>query len=132
MKIEGFGSASGSGSITQRHGSADPDPDPDPYQNVIDPQHCFVDVAPLTDFKTNKSDIPTLLNVTNVISGTLIITRGINLIILFISYNFVHSTACVSFLSANKITYRRKNISLCKNTRTCSDLIFHKKILLFS
>jgi hypothetical protein len=36
MKIEG----SGSGSITggQRHGSADPDP----HQNVMDPQHCWM------------------------------------------------------------------------------------------
>jgi hypothetical protein len=97
-KTAGPGSASGYGSISQRHESADPDPDQDPHQNVIDPQHCFVDVAPLTDFKTNKSEIPTLLNVTNVISGTLIITRGINLIILFISYNFVHNTVCHSFL----------------------------------
>jgi hypothetical protein len=31
----------GSGSISQRHGSADPDPP----QNVMDPQHCFVDQA---------------------------------------------------------------------------------------
>jgi hypothetical protein len=28
----------GSGSIRQRHGSADPNP----YQNVMDPQHCFI------------------------------------------------------------------------------------------
>jgi hypothetical protein len=34
MKIEG------SGSISQRHGSADPDPDP--HQNVMDPQHCYL------------------------------------------------------------------------------------------
>jgi hypothetical protein len=39
MKIEDFGSESGSGSISQRHGSADPDPDPDPHQNVMDLQH---------------------------------------------------------------------------------------------
>ncbi len=32
----------GSGSISQRHGSADPDTDPNPYQNVLDPQHCFI------------------------------------------------------------------------------------------
>jgi hypothetical protein len=35
MKIEE------SGSISQRHGSADPDLDPP--QNVMDPQHCFLD-----------------------------------------------------------------------------------------
>ncbi len=34
MKIAG----SGSRSISQRHGS----PDPDRYQNVKDPQHCFL------------------------------------------------------------------------------------------
>jgi hypothetical protein len=38
MKIEG--SESGSESISQRHGSADPDPDP--HQNVMDPQHCYL------------------------------------------------------------------------------------------
>ena len=32
----------GSGSISQRHGSEDPDPDPP--QNVMDPQHCLVEV----------------------------------------------------------------------------------------
>ncbi len=31
---------SGSGSIRQRHGFADPDPEP--YQNVIDPEHCYI------------------------------------------------------------------------------------------
>jgi hypothetical protein len=41
MKIEGSGSESGSGSICQSHGSADPDPDP--HQNVMDPQHWFLD-----------------------------------------------------------------------------------------
>jgi hypothetical protein len=41
MKIEGFGSASGSESISQRHGSADPDP----HQNVMDPQHWLVVVV---------------------------------------------------------------------------------------
>jgi hypothetical protein len=30
----------GSGSISQRHGSAEPDPDLP--QNVMDPQHCFL------------------------------------------------------------------------------------------
>jgi hypothetical protein len=38
MKIEG------SGSISQSHGSADPDPDLDPQQNVVDPQHCAVEI----------------------------------------------------------------------------------------
>jgi hypothetical protein len=33
---------SASGSISQSHGSADPDPDPDPHENVMDPQHWFV------------------------------------------------------------------------------------------
>ncbi len=33
---------SGSRSISQMHGSADPDPDP--HQNVMDPEHCFVDI----------------------------------------------------------------------------------------
>ncbi len=42
-KIAGSGSAAGSGSISQRHGSADPDPDPDPHQNVMDPQHWFLE-----------------------------------------------------------------------------------------
>ncbi len=37
-KIAGSGPASGS--ISQRHGS--PDPDPNPYQNVINPEPCFL------------------------------------------------------------------------------------------
>jgi len=37
----------GSGSINLRHGSADPDPDLDPPQNVIDPQHCIIQMHPL-------------------------------------------------------------------------------------
>jgi hypothetical protein len=45
-KIAGSGSASGS--ISQRHGSADPDPDPDSHQNVMDPQHCFLIIWPLS------------------------------------------------------------------------------------
>jgi hypothetical protein len=47
-KIAGSGSASASGSISQRHGSADPDPDPDSHQNVLDPQHCFLIIWPLS------------------------------------------------------------------------------------
>jgi hypothetical protein len=37
-----YGSASGftSGSVNQRYGSEDPHPDP--YQNVTDPEHCFL------------------------------------------------------------------------------------------
>ncbi len=47
-KIAGSGSASASGSISQTHGSADPDPDPDSHQNVMDPQHCFLIIWPLS------------------------------------------------------------------------------------
>ncbi len=36
----GSGSESGSGSISQRHGSADPDP----TQNVMDPEHWFLEI----------------------------------------------------------------------------------------
>jgi hypothetical protein len=49
-KIAGSGSASASRSISQRHGSADPDPDPDSHQNVMDPQHCFLIIWPLSSF----------------------------------------------------------------------------------
>ncbi len=45
-KIAGFGSATASGTISQRHGSADPDPDS--HQNVMDPQHCFLIIWPLS------------------------------------------------------------------------------------
>jgi hypothetical protein len=31
-----------SGSISQRQGSADLNPNPDPHQNVMDPQHWFL------------------------------------------------------------------------------------------
>jgi hypothetical protein len=41
MKIAGSGSESGS--ICQMHESADPDPDPDLNQNVMDPQHWFLE-----------------------------------------------------------------------------------------
>ncbi len=47
-KTAGSGSASASGSISQRHGPADPDPDPDSHQNVMDPQHCFLIIWPLS------------------------------------------------------------------------------------
>jgi hypothetical protein len=47
-KKTGSGSDSTSGSISQRHGSADPDPDPDSHQNVMDPQHCFLIIWPLS------------------------------------------------------------------------------------
>ena len=45
------GYGSGSGSISQRDGSEDPDPDPP--QNVMDPQHCFLEL--LNSHKRTKT-----------------------------------------------------------------------------
>ncbi len=53
-KIAGSGYASGS--ISQRHGSADPDPYPDPPENVMDPQHRFLDTVTICCLSRNRND----------------------------------------------------------------------------
>jgi hypothetical protein len=61
-KIAGSGSACRSGSISQWHGSADPDPDPDPPQNVMDPQHCNIQMGDRTVKKSNTFSVKKELN----------------------------------------------------------------------